>query len=574
MGALMLERRAERITDRIEELPENETTFDNPHYERLENAADELLTPILETIELSKIQRENFAGFAKRLHAFEDNGSDKKIAECLKQFEDWRRHGFNPIVFCCYIETARYVALCINKVFGTNTLIECITNEDPDEARKARVDAMESSGHKMRILVATDCLSEGINLQDLFDAVLHYDLPWNPNRLEQREGRVDRFGQHKKEVQTCLLYGHDNPMDQIVLKVLYNKVKKIRDNIGVTIPFPEDSKIFLDTIFKALLYEAEKKRGKSLQQELFSMEDYIKSDMELDNLIKVSGGKEAALRSIFAQEGIKAQEIEQDLQICDRIIGTPKTAFTFVDESFRELFGINVKKNENDYTIYINNSDYPDKLSSYLKKTENKNGEALIAFRSPAPEGCRYWGRNSAVVENLCRIVLSESLNAIKTIRGAARAAVILSTVVTERIAVYMFRARHVIEDIRGNKQLVAEEIILYGLSGNSKSDRKVVPKDIIDKLMEKPEPKCEIPTEIQKIELATELAAIESMRSELDKLAYKQAEELVMQHERYYQALSIKLSSGTKALHYKVVEPVIPMDILGVYIFLPGSCS
>ena len=54
--------------------------------------------------------------------------------------------------------------------------------------------------HDIRVLVATDCLSEGVNLQEHFDAVVHYDLPWNPNRLEQREGRVDRFGQPKPSV--------------------------------------------------------------------------------------------------------------------------------------------------------------------------------------------------------------------------------------------------------------------------------------------------------------------------------------------------------------------------------------
>ena len=43
--------------------------------------------------------------------------------------------------------------------------------------------------------MATDCLSEGINLQEDFDAVLHYDLPWNPNRIEQRFGRIHRIGQ-------------------------------------------------------------------------------------------------------------------------------------------------------------------------------------------------------------------------------------------------------------------------------------------------------------------------------------------------------------------------------------------
>lgn len=50
---------------------------------------------------------------------------------------------------------------------------------------------MEKAKH--RVLIATDCLSEGVNLQHLFTGVLHYDLPWNPNRLEQREGRVERF---------------------------------------------------------------------------------------------------------------------------------------------------------------------------------------------------------------------------------------------------------------------------------------------------------------------------------------------------------------------------------------------
>ncbi len=66
--------------------------------------------------------------------------------------------------------------------------MQVITSEDPDEVRKERIDAMGKS--KKRVLVATDCLSEGINLQEYFTAVLHYDLPWNPNRLEQREGRV------------------------------------------------------------------------------------------------------------------------------------------------------------------------------------------------------------------------------------------------------------------------------------------------------------------------------------------------------------------------------------------------
>ena len=65
-----------------------------------------------------------------------------------------------------------------------------------DDERKEKIAELAPS--ERHILVATDCLSEGIDLQEHFDAVVHYDLPWNPNRLEQREGRVDRFGQPKR----------------------------------------------------------------------------------------------------------------------------------------------------------------------------------------------------------------------------------------------------------------------------------------------------------------------------------------------------------------------------------------
>ena len=60
---------------------------------------------------------------------------------------------------------------------------------------RAAGEAAEQEDGTRRVLVATDCLSEGVNLQHHFNAVVHYDLAWNPTRHEQREGRVDRFGQ-------------------------------------------------------------------------------------------------------------------------------------------------------------------------------------------------------------------------------------------------------------------------------------------------------------------------------------------------------------------------------------------
>ncbi|MFP3472308.1 helicase-related protein, partial [Micrococcus sp. SIMBA_144] len=83
---------------------------------------------------------------------------------------------------------ANYLAQLFKENLPKSIEIQAITSELPDEERRERINEMGKS--EKRILIATDCLSEGINLQKYFNAVLHYDLPWNPNRLEQREGRV------------------------------------------------------------------------------------------------------------------------------------------------------------------------------------------------------------------------------------------------------------------------------------------------------------------------------------------------------------------------------------------------
>lgn len=127
------------------------------------------------------------------------------------------KDGYAPVVFCRYVATAHYVAAELKKHFP-KVLVDVVTGELSPEERRAKVEGMEEGeGTQARILVATDCLSGGINLQHLFTAVVHYDLAWNPTRHEQREGRVDRFGQQAPEVRCTMLYGQDNPVDGFVL---------------------------------------------------------------------------------------------------------------------------------------------------------------------------------------------------------------------------------------------------------------------------------------------------------------------------------------------------------------------
>src|SRR3954468_17736866 len=72
-----------------------------------------------------------------------------------------------------------------------------------DDEKREQVKAAFQAGpdvSKVRILLATDAASEGIDLQNHCSRLLHYEIPWNPNRMEQRNGRVDRDGQRAADV--------------------------------------------------------------------------------------------------------------------------------------------------------------------------------------------------------------------------------------------------------------------------------------------------------------------------------------------------------------------------------------
>ena len=68
-----------------------------------------------------------------------------------------------------------------------------------------------------------------------------YDLPWNPKHLQQRKGRMDRYGPRARTAKRVLLYGQDNRIDVALLDVLIRKAAAIRGTLGVTVPIPVES---------------------------------------------------------------------------------------------------------------------------------------------------------------------------------------------------------------------------------------------------------------------------------------------------------------------------------------------
>lgn len=182
---------------------------------------------------------------------------DEKLQKAIACVQTLLQENYNPIIWCRYIATVNYVTDALRQKLekkGKQIRVIAITGELSEDEREIRLQELKS--YPQRVLVSTDCLSEGVNLQSHFSAVVHYDLPWNPNRLEQREGRIDRYGQMALRVKSYLLYGQDNPMDGAVLEVLIRKAVEIHRTLGITVPVPMDSTTVSEAVFKSLFDRA------------------------------------------------------------------------------------------------------------------------------------------------------------------------------------------------------------------------------------------------------------------------------------------------------------------------------
>jgi superfamily II DNA or RNA helicase len=521
---------------------------------------DNTPTQVVERNDWSKHQREEMRSFARDLEQLGGIKHDQKLAAAELIIDDWLSGGFSPVIFCRYIATANYIgshlAPLLKKKFPKAD-VQVITSELPDELRKQRIEEMGRSSQ--RVLIATDCLSEGINLQEHFTGVLHYDLPWNPNRLEQREGRVDRFGQVAPTVKACLLYGADNPIDGVVLDVLLRKVREIKRATGINVPFPEDSQSIIDTITQALLLNPDRQittKRIDKRQIAFDFGDFDEASAAKANVTRKldeAAEREKVSRSIFAQNAIKAQDIEADLREVDEAIGDPRAVEDFVTSSLNNLFGVQVARDAKGYRIVMGN--LPPQLRDLLPAGEH----VKVSFFSPTPEGYYYLGRNHRFVEQLCQLVMANTLA--RSDRRAARTAVIRSRQVSVKTTLMLFRCRNVIEQAKVNHQIVAEEMLLWGWRGTPQ-EKEFLDHAAAKQLLSEARASSDISPQARASFLQNERKLINDLDAEFRGIAEQQSKRLVAAHERF--------SALMDKQRFQVVYPVLPMDMLGIYILLP----
>lgn len=513
----------------------------------------------------SKTEKEQLRKFIDTLQDIKVNDKDTKVKMALDTVAFCIDSNANPIVFCQYIQTAEYVGSYIKSHLAKDkkykdVAVDIVTSRLADEERKMKIDALTAK--QRHVLVCTDCLSEGVNLQDGFEAIIHYDLPWNPNRLEQRNGRIDRFGQTAPEVIISSLYAENNPVDDIVLNILYKKQDEIRKRLGVYLPIADNDASLMESIMKKIIATNTATQTDFMQQSLFTDEDFEDTDAtEREIRLRKVEESQKLSHTYFAHntKQMDPTRLIVSLDEAKKVVGGVQDTCDFV---VGELLNIGVPVKEVKSLCYqFPKANLPENLKTYFGKCDST---VKISFLSPTPKGYMYIGRNHVFVEDLSRGVINDSVNG--GTLAESRAMVTATDAVDKVITVMMMRVRSVIRNKKqtGN-ELVGEEMIFFGYRGNIEK-QDFLKEDECKQLFLNATPSENLDIAYQRNMFDRQVKWIQdtdTLRKYTDGKATERARHLV---DAFIQYRTYKPDSP----EYQFVEPVLPMDVMAAYVFVP----
>jgi superfamily II DNA or RNA helicase len=498
--------------------------------------------------QLDDPERRHLRNFAREAEATKGTDVDTKIVECTRLVAGMLREGYHPIVWCRYIATSDYVRDELERRLSSdyrNIRVLSITGALAEDERRALIDDIDPVKHPRRVLVATDCLSEGINLQRLFNAVIHYDLPWNPNRLEQREGRVDRFGQPSKIVKAVLFYGRDNPVDGAVLDVLLRKAREIYNTLGVRVPVPVDSETIVEAVLKKLFAQPE------LQMNLFEVEEV----KDVHRKWERAASEEKASRARFAQHAIKPDEVQRELSETDAVLADPATARRFLENAAQRV-GLSLST-AGDSLLLSGFRNLPEPVQWDAPHVE----EWRVSFNSAPPDGVEYIDRNHPFLQSLAQWLMEQALSG-DAESAARRCGAIRSTAVDVRTWLLLCRLRYTIST-PGAPDLLAEEVQCFGFSGSPGPKPAWLPPGKALDLLRTARPEANISAGERRETVEELLRNWDPVREAVEPLVTGRAKVLETAHRRVRASVQLARRGMSVAKHF-------PPDLLGALALLP----
>ena len=228
---------------------------------------------------------------AKLAQEILEEGHDSKLAKLAELVKHYIDEGSKIVVFTEYKDTAYYIANGLRKAVGDKILV--LTGEEAhskDIMKKIKDGFLREEG-ECKVLVSTDVLSEGLDLQ-VANVLINYDLPWSPLKLEQRMGRIWRLGQEKESYIYIFVVGSSKKAtgSSRVVSVLYSKLLNMEQALGRVYPMlGEDVEVFTKDLSggerERELLIAGLLKGEGKRQEHAIEEDLIISSLD-DNEFK------------------------------------------------------------------------------------------------------------------------------------------------------------------------------------------------------------------------------------------------------------------------------------------------
>jgi superfamily II DNA or RNA helicase len=483
---------------------------------------------------------------------------DDKLQKAIKLVDALIKDGYQPIVFCRFIPTAEYVAGAMRERLSKSVQVDAVTGLLPPVERENRIQQLAES--PQHVLVCTDCLSEGINLQEHFNAVIHYDLSWNPTRHEQREGRVDRYGQPRKQVRVVTYYGLDNQIDGIVLDVLIRKHRAIRNSLGISVPVPIETDQLIEAIFEGLLLRENAGNAQNAQLLLPGLEEIWRGERLRDELFKewdAVSDREKRSRTMFAQETIKVDEVATELAAVQSAIGSGVDVANFS----RQALSANraVISQIGNGALQFDLTETPRALRDMMSNLTKFKAR----FELPVRDDELYLSRTHPIVEGLATYVMDTALDPVEE-SVARRCGVIRSIRVERRTTLLLVRLRFHIVTMRGTEEqaLLAEDCQLLAFAGSPGSAEWISDNQAIEALMEA-RSEANVYPEQARTFLSRVIDEFNELQPHLNEVAQERGEELLAAHRR------VRAASQARGVRYRV-EPQLPLDVLGIYVYLP----
>ena len=504
--------------------------------------------------------RRRYSQLAKMAEDLEGPDKDAKLRGAIDIVKRLLKEGYSPVVFCRFIHTAEYVGNALAKALP-RVFVSSVTGMLAPEERENRVEQLSQA--QQRVLVCTDCLSEGINLQAAFNAVVHYDLSWNPTRHEQREGRVDRFGQPFSQVKVVTYYGEDNPIDGYVLDVLLRKHESIRKALGISVPFPEDSDKVMQAILQGLLLKGGQRSAAAQSLALPGMEDFFnpekkRLEQEWDSL---AAREQKRSRTVFAQQTVKVDDVAREVSAAGEAAGSMRTVEKFVSSTIRLLGGVDKTTGMPDSVHALHDF--------YIDKQVLKQHPGLVlpeklcaSFAPPVRSGQALITRTHPLVENLAGYVFDTAMDP-ELSSVASRSGVMRTDAVSTRTTLLLCRFRYELRTTGSgiSHSDLTEECAMLAFSG-SPQNAAWLDDSQAKKLLEA-EPRQNVDDSASMNFLGRVNEGFEHLLPHIMEVMSQRAETLLDAHRR------VRAASRAKGMRYDV-SPQGEPDVLGIFVYLP----